>query len=460
MNAPHNSTSDPNLLIPGRRTGLGACWDGLLRRTRVWGPWRLFWLALAVRIAAMTLLRYYHVRPQDDHFEFGWEMGRIARALASGRGYADPFHGTTGPTAWVTPLYPFLMAAVFKVFGIYTAASAWVVLAIDCVLNALLIPLIWATGERVFSLSVARWSAWIWALYPAAMQFAVKWLWEMSLTAALFQAALLLALVMRGIGSGPGDGPTWKRWLLFGLLWGALALSNPGVLPFLPACGVWILAAKGREWWRDFPKAFAAGLLFLAIVAPWSYRNWLALHAELPMRSNFGAELYMANGPGATGIIMEYEHPNVDLTQYRLYAAMGEVAYTRWRGQLATAEIRKDVPRFLRLCLTRFYFFWSGIPSASNKPLAGLERGLNSAATSCVGILGLALALKRRRPAAGLMASAFLLIPLAYYVISAASRFRHPIEPLIDLLGVYLFQQAELRWGFSVFGPKRLAENA
>ena len=460
MNAPHNSTSDPNLLIPGRRTRLGACWDGLLRRTRVWGPWRLFWLALAVRIAAMTLLRYYHVRPQDDHFEFGWEMGRIARALASGRGYADPFHGTTGPTAWVTPLYPFLMAAVFKVFGIYTAASAWVVLAIDCVLNALLIPLIWATGERVFSLSVARWSAWIWALYPAAMQFAVKWLWEMSLTAALFQAALLLALVMRGIGSRPGDGPTWKRWLLFGLLWGALALSNPGVLPFLPACGVWILAAKGREWWRDFPKAFAAGLLFLAIVAPWSYRNWLALHAELPMRSNFGAELYMANGPGATGIIMEYEHPNVDLTQYRLYAAMGEVAYTRWRGQLATAEIRKDVPRFLRLCLTRFYFFWSGIPSASNKPLAGLERGLNSAATSCVGILGLALALKRRRPAAGLMASAFLLIPLAYYVISAASRFRHPIEPLIDLLGVYLFQQAELRWGFSVFGPKRLAENA
>ena len=460
MNAPHNSTSDPNLLIPGQRTGLGACWDGLLRRTRVWCPWRLFWLALAVRIAAMTLLRYYHVRPQDDHFEFGWEMGRIARALASGRGYADPFHGTTGPTAWVTPLYPFLMAAVFKVFGIYTAASAWVVLAIDCVLNALLIPLIWATGERVFSLSVARWSAWIWALYPAAMQFAVKWLWEMSLTAALFQAALLLALVMRGVGSRPGDGPTWKRWLLFGLLWGALALSNPGVLPFLPACGVWILAAKGREWWRDFPKAFAAGLLFLAIVAPWSYRNWLALHAELPMRSNFGAELYMANGPGATGIIMEYEHPNVDLTQYRLYAAMGEVAYTRWRGQLATAEIRKDVPRFLRLCLTRFYFFWSGIPSASNKPLAGLERGLNSAATSCVGILGLALALKRRRPAAGLMASAFLLIPLAYYVISAASRFRHPIEPLIDLLGVYLFQQAELRWGFSVFGPKRLAENA
>jgi len=426
-------------------------WERLRQRLGSWGPWPIFWLALAVRVASFTLLHYYRVRPQNDHFEFGWEMGRIARALASGRGYADPFHGHTGPTAWVTPFYPLLMAAVFKVFGIYTAASAWVILCVDSVLNALVVPLIWAIGERVFTRPVARWSAWIWALYPAAMQFAVKWFWEMSLTLLLFQAALLLALIMRGVGSRQGDGQTWRRWLLFGLLWGAIALSNPGVLPFLPVCGIWILATKGRNWWRDFPKAFAAGLLFLAIVAPWGYRNWLALHAVLPMRSNFGAELYMANGPGATGIIMEYEHPNVDLTQFKLYSEMGEVAYTQWRGALAKAEIRHNVPRFLRLCMTRVYFFWAGIPSASDKPWSNLGRGINYAGSSCAGILGLALLLWRRRPAAGLLAAAFLLIPLAYYVISAAARFRHPLEPTICLLSVYVFQQAERRWGFSLF---------
>src|ERR1700689_1497336 len=146
MTSPHSSASKPILLKSGRRAGFVALWDCIQQRARIWRPWQLFWFALAVRIGAMTLLRYYHVRPQDDHFEFGWEMGRVARALVSGRGYADPFHGHTGPTAWVTPLYPLLMAAVFKVFGIYTAASAWVVLAIDCVLNALLVPLIWAIG--------------------------------------------------------------------------------------------------------------------------------------------------------------------------------------------------------------------------------------------------------------------------------------------------------------------------
>ena len=39
----------------------------------------------------MTLARTWHIRPYEDHFQFGWEAGRIARALVTGYGYADPF---------------------------------------------------------------------------------------------------------------------------------------------------------------------------------------------------------------------------------------------------------------------------------------------------------------------------------------------------------------------------------
>jgi len=72
------------------------------------------------------------------------------------------------------------------------------------------------------------------------------------------------------------------------------------------------------------------------------------------------------------------------------------------------------------------------------------------------GLLGLALALKRRVPAAGLITAVFLLLPAAYYVIEVHARFRHPLEPLITLLGVFLFQQADRRWGFSLPGLRRL----
>ena len=68
------------------------------------------------------------------------------------------------------------------------------------------------------------------------------------------------------------------------------------------------------------------------------------------------------------------------------------------------------------------------------------------AATSIAGLLGLALALYNRRPAAGLFAWAFLLLPLMYYFVTAHARFRHPLEPLIAILGVYLFQSAEKSW--------------
>ena len=93
-----------------------------------------FWAAFLVRVVYLTLAHTYRIRPFPDHFEYGWEMGRVARALVTGHGYGDPFLGHTGPTAWVTPLYPLLIAFVFKLTGVYTAASAWILLTINSLL--------------------------------------------------------------------------------------------------------------------------------------------------------------------------------------------------------------------------------------------------------------------------------------------------------------------------------------
>ena len=70
------------------------------------------------RVLYITLAHTYRIRPSEDHLQFGWEMGRIARALSTGFGYADPFTGHSGPTAWVPPLYPLLLAGVFKLFAV------------------------------------------------------------------------------------------------------------------------------------------------------------------------------------------------------------------------------------------------------------------------------------------------------------------------------------------------------
>lgn len=423
----------------------GSFFPQLRKRLSSWGPWQICWLAFVLRLAVIGICHYYKLKPQEDHFDFGAEMGRVARSLATGHGFSDPFLHPSGPTAWVTPLFPLVLCGIFKLFGVYTKLAAWAILSLDSLLNALMIPLLWEIGERCFGLRVARWSAWIWALYPAAMQYAVKWVWEMTLTTFLLQVALVLALRVGRAGERAGDGPTWKRWLGFGLVWGLLALSNASTVLLLPVCGLWMLSGAG--WRRHFPKAFASGLVFFALITPWIWRNERVFHQFVPFRSNFGAELCLGNGPGSTGFLMQYNHPTVSQIEFDHYRQMGELRYCAARGALAKATIAADVPHFLRICLLRIYFFWFGIPSILLGPWGNLGRGLNFGLASVAGLFGLALAFKQRIRGAGLFLAAFLLLPAIYYVIEVHARFRHPLEPLITVLAVYLFQQAEVRWG-------------
>ena len=109
------------------------------------------------------------------------------------------------------------------------------------------------------------------------------------------------------------------------------------------------------------------------------------------------------------------------------------------------AAMRADPVHFGRNTLRRVFFFWAGVPHpASTTPWVEYARSLNFIFGSVCGLLGLALALQRKAPAAGLFAWAFLLLPLVYYGVAAHARFRHPLEPLMVVLGVYLFQSAEL----------------
>jgi hypothetical protein len=409
-------------------------------------PWRVFWVAFSVRILYVTIARTYHIRPYDDHFGFGWEMGRIARALVTGYGYADPFRGHTGPTAWTGPLYPLLLAGVFKLFGVYTLTAAWIAIAINCFFSALTARNTWEIAARCYNLRVARWSAWLWALYPAAMQYAVRWVWEMSLSVLLFTWILVLALRIRGIGEQQGaeQGTRFSLWANFGLAWGLLALSNPALVIFLPVSGIWLLLGETQDWASRLKGALVAAAFCLLCIGPWVGRNWIAFHQFVPMRGNFGAELYLGNGPGASGLLMEYNHPEQAEDQLRLYGQMGELPYAKYRGGLAKAFIRRDPGLFVRNSLKRVYFFWAGVPHPSNDAwYVEVGRNFNFDVISVAGLLGLGLALYRRAPAAGLFAWAFLLLPLLYYFVTVHARFRHPLEPLMAILAVNLFQSAK-----------------
>ena len=420
---------------------------------------RIFWTGLIVRLLYITLAHTYRVRPLLDHFQFGWEDGRVARALVNGYGYADPFVGHTGPTAWMPPLYPLLMASVFKLFGVYSAASAWVILAINSVFSAAIAPAIYEIAQRCFNRqhidvsgrhrNVALWSAWLWALYPAAIQYAVHWIWEMSLTTCLFTWTLVIALRVRGIGDRQEEKPhaTTTLWAIFGVFWALIAMSNSTLLLFLPVCGVWMLLGGKTRFVPSLGKAALAAVLCIFTLMPWIWRNEKVFHAFIPARGNFGAELYQSMLPENDGYPWGTTIPYVENhPEFIHYKTIGEVAYVREKDELAKALIRAHPRRFFGYSLKRLYFFWVSVPHPIEHGwLLEAIREMDYCFLSFAGLFGLGLALKHRVPAAGLFAWAFLLLPLPYYFVTTGARFRHPLEPLITILAVFLFQSTAPR---------------
>ena len=112
---------------------------------------------LAIRLIVMSFLYTVQLDPRQENFRFGFETGRIARSIAQGEGFSSPLYVKTGPTAWMTPVYPYIIAGFFKVFGIYTRAAAFAILSFNALTSAVTCLPIFFFARKSFGTYVAKW---------------------------------------------------------------------------------------------------------------------------------------------------------------------------------------------------------------------------------------------------------------------------------------------------------------
>ena len=138
--------------------------------------------ALCIRMVVVCL-HYRNLPDASQNYEqFGWEIGWVARSLASGHGFGSPFPSTSTPTAMVSPLYTYLLGGVFRLFGIYSLTSAFVILSINSLFSALTCIPVYFSADYSLGFRGARIASWVWALYPLAIYFSAGRVWEYSLT--------------------------------------------------------------------------------------------------------------------------------------------------------------------------------------------------------------------------------------------------------------------------------------
>jgi hypothetical protein len=135
-------------------------------------------------------------------------------------------------------------------------------------------------------------------------------------------------------------------------------------------------------------------------------------------------------------------HPAQDLYALRQYSSMGELAYIAQRRQQAVDYIEADYGRFAILCLKKFVYFWAGSPRPTQVWWLSQVKNSLFLASSIVTFWGVGRALRRRKPGAWLLFWLVLSYPAIYYVVYPSQRYRHPIEPEIAILAVYLLSEA------------------
>ena len=75
-------------------------------------------LAMAVSVLAIAV-RVDALRRPLPPARSGTENERVAASLAAGQGWANAFNRDTGPTAHTPPLYPLLLAGIYRLCGDY-----------------------------------------------------------------------------------------------------------------------------------------------------------------------------------------------------------------------------------------------------------------------------------------------------------------------------------------------------
>jgi 4-amino-4-deoxy-L-arabinose transferase-like glycosyltransferase len=401
-------------------------------------PKSVFWLVVVsfvLQLAMIGLFRQYRTRTEDDHFGFGWEMGRVARSIALEQGFSNPYGGNTGPTAWEPPLYPYLMGGVFKIFGIYTYASAWVLLSINSLFAALTTIPVFLIARRTFGERVAALSAWAWALNPYIWYWSIHWIWDTTFTPLVLSLIFLVALKLQ-------DWQGWRGWMIFAVLWGGGALANPSMLAFLPFCGLWVWRQRFKNGLTSFSGVLRSSAVFFLVLTPWLVRNYEVFGRFVFLRDDFGLQFRLGNWKGADGMLMAYLQPNLNKLEFEKFQRMGELAYAADCKRLAFEWVRENPRRFAVISLKRFFYYWNGVPKDTGSRAPWDFRSSLFLAWSVLAIWGLCRALRQKRRGAWLFAGLALTYPTTYYFVFPHARYRHPIEPELLILAVFLLLQA------------------
>lgn len=297
-------------------------------------------LAVAARVAVQVLLGFYQA-PQT------WEHEEIARNIVAGKGYSFDHLGSTWH-AYAPPLYAFVIAAVYAVFGV----SAGPIGIVQALMGAVLTAAVWAIGRRVGGPAVAALSGLGAATHPGLLVYAAE-IHPLNLDAMLAALGVLLVLRSRERTGG-------AEALCSGVVVGLMLLTRATLAPFV-VIGRLVAGLASSRPLREAARPVGVLLLVAAAVAaPWVIRNAVVVGYPT-LTTGVGEVFWIGNNPVANGGALTADgRPILDAApdvREKVWGRPELVADEVFRDE-AIAYVAQDPMRAARADLRKLASFW------------------------------------------------------------------------------------------------------
>jgi hypothetical protein len=371
--------------------------------TQPYQPWQKTDSILALVLFVVTLAIgcvYVTLRP------FGTldEEPRVGAHIARGHGFLTSLDPTAAaePTAWVPPGYPLITAAVYTVLGVESNASLMTLLLLNAVMFGALVSGAYCAGRLIFGREVALITALLLIIHPIFL-LRMNYFWHTYIAQAMLMWLVVMALWISRTKV------TTLRLALFGCVFGLLVQINGSFVLAAPVLG-W-LAVRHEKFVKQLAMAVVSATCFLAMIAPWTYRNYSQFGELMYIRRGAELEMWIGNLRGSNGWQDLSIHPSVPMIavdgqpvrnpENLKMIEMGEKAYFAYCGERFKAEYEYDPAAYWIRTVRRIGYLFVGpmsAPSINQVKLTGkadLARWAFDMAIFIPAVCGLVLAYKR-----------------------------------------------------------------
>lgn len=387
----------------------------------------IFVAAVGIRVA--LILPLHAAGYGSDEREYAFIAHKV---LDEGR-----FIDSNGERATRAPLYPIALAGVFAVFG----NGLYVPLILGCVLGGGVVLGVFALSRQLGNSTGSAFLGACAATVAPGLVICSTLLQTEMLSIAFFVAALVFGYRLM-------DGGGFADALLSGGCLGLAALTRAEFLPFIPILLLtFFLARQGmrERLVRGLLLALTASAL---VIAPWVARNFLVLHAVVPVSSISGGLFLMGHNPYSHGSRKlgqgydEWVSDKAAALGVSDFHALNEVEAGRVETRIALDYMLSHPVDELRLVVQKAYVYWIYPATNSDSNIALQAVAVASDALLLLGVaVGFVVTLSDRRRLLPLY-SAVVFFTIVHLVLHAEARYRVPLIPLLCVFfgsGLWVF---------------------